>query len=240
MHQATRGPRLTAFFLGLCAAALLAGCNDRVLVIRRESPAAIPVAAPSINPQGPPPVVAIPLLERADADRREPDYTAILPGAERILTNLLQQELAGRTSFRLVDRRHVRQILGEHAIQRSFLADPKARKKLGRQLAADYLLVGTVAAYCAPYHELGRYATRVQIAEVSFSLDLVDVETGLKLWKVMHSGTGRRLLSDDAVRFTIDPVLDAIEENDRQDKARLADLPALAELLLKEALAGLK
>lgn len=232
--------RMRIWFAGVSVLALLAGCNSRYLEIHREPPNAIPAAPARIIAPDSRPVVAIPMLQRADDDRRERDYTAIMPGAEMTLTSILQQKLTNRPELTLVDRRHVQQILGEQAVARSALVDPARRKKLGRQLSADYLLLGNVAAFRAPFCRLGRYSTRVQVAEVVFSLELVDVETGEVIWKVVHSGTGRRLLSGDAVRFEIDPVMDTIEENRQQDKTRLADLAGLAELLLDEALATLR
>lgn len=80
----------------------------------------------------------------------------------------------------------------------------------------------------------------MDVSSVEFSLELIDVETGEKVWKVVHSGTGQRLLHGKTVKFAIDPVLDTIEENEDRDKAGLSNLSALAGLLIREATAPLR
>lgn len=228
-----------------CLAALVlavSGCNGRVLIMRRESAPAMNAGAPHLGQADEARIVAIPDLRRADQREgvHQPDYTQIQRAAERTLTDHIQGRLIGAKRLKLVDRRHVLQIMAEHAIQRSALADPAKRKKLGRLLAADYLLLGEVTEYRIINRPIGPYRTRVNISSVGFSLELVDVETGEKVWKVVHSGTGQRLLHGKTVKFAIDPVLDTIEENGDRDKAGLSDLSALAELLIREATASLR
>lgn len=139
-----------------CLAALVLaapGCNERVLVMRRERAPAMKAGAPHLGQTDEARVVAIPGLRRADQREgiHQPDYTQIQRAAERTLTDHIQERLIGAKRLKLVDRRHVRQIMTEHAIQRSALADPAKRKKLGRLLAADYLLLGEVTE--VPHHQ---------------------------------------------------------------------------------------
>jgi hypothetical protein len=225
-------------FVGAMAA-VWCGCGERVLIMHREQAPVADAPAPGFGNGEDMPVVAIPALQRPDQPGSR-DFAQVKTGAELDLTDRLQQKLSAAERFRLVDKRHVRQILGEHAIQRGVLADPAQCKKLGRQLAADYLLVGDVTAYKTEHEKLGPYRTLVEIAEVSFTLELLDVETHQKVWKVVRSGTGRRLLKDERVEFRIDPVLDTIVENSNQDRASLRDLSALADLLIDEATAPLR
>jgi len=222
------------------AGLFLSGCagSRQVIKIQLEQARRLIDVTPRFDKPGGKPVIAIPLLQRDDHPL-EPDYTRIERGAERVMTEQVERALTRADHLELVDRRYISRLMDELHFQSTDLVDESNRSHLGRLLAADYLLLGKVNRYLLKTYIKGSNRILVEIAEIAFDLEIVEVESGRVVWKSSHSGTGRRLLSSETVEFSIDPIRSVILENDCQDKSSLKDILALAELLVHEATATL-
>lgn len=211
------------------------GCTStRPVTVNPVVPPPLTCPAAKLRTQKTRPTVAIPEFMRGDMPE-EPDYTKLRPGAERLLAEHLEQKLIETGRFRLVDRRRIGRLMEELRYQSSDLVDPANRRKFGKQLAADFLLLGTVTRCVVRSRRIGPERIQVQVAEIAYTLTLDDVQTGEAVWKMVHSGDGLRLI-DSPAEFDVDPVREVVIENERGDQAVIRDIDRLAHVLLGESM----
>lgn len=93
-----------------------------------------------------------------------------------VFTQFLERELlnAGKVNF-VASSEEREQLRGERQDQQKGLTDAETMVKLGRELGADYMLVGSVNSVVDEIK--GKYAILYQV-----NLELIDLENNLKVW----------------------------------------------------------
>ena len=232
MHTARR---TGAGFIAALALAL-PGCasGPTVLVHREPATSASSSKAPGWKPSARLTVAVLPFA-RPD-DPLEPDYGRVKKGGAEELRMRFERDLVARAEFTVVDRAHVDKILQVQGAQASAVFDESRSQELGKLLAADAALFGKVDRYAVVTWTVGGRRARLDIAEVEFTVTLVELATGRILWKARHRGTARRSLPLPREEFDIDYASSRVIETKRHSKAMLSDLSRLADQLVKETL----
>ena len=235
MAGRANAPR-AGFIAALALALALPGCGSgpTVLVHREPATSASSSKAPGWTPSARLTVAVLPFA-RPD-DPLEPDYGRVKKGGAEELRMRLERGLVARPEFTVVDRAHVDRILEMQGAQASAVFDESRSQELGKLLAADAALFGKVDRYAVVPSTVGGHRARLDIAEVEFTVTLVELATGRILWKARHRGTARRSLPLPREEFDIDYANSRVIETKLYSKAMLADLGRLADLLVKETL----
>jgi hypothetical protein len=152
-------PKRAPFLLAL--AALLAGCTPSPRVYTGSVPA------------GPWSVAVIPLA----------NYTESVEAADRTAA-IVAVELAMRRRVRAIDPGVVEDALSREPWLLTDRIPPDVVQKLGQELGADALLVGSVLQYGY------RQAEGEQVPQISIMLRLLETTSGEVLWTAAHSRDG--------------------------------------------------
>ena len=138
--------------------------------------------------------------------------------------------------FLLVERSKIKEILDEQDLQIA-MSETGTARKVGRLVGADAVLLGAVAdfLYTSTYRKYaGGGFISLDIPVVSFSVRLVDVETGRILWTCDYSDTGRRFLRE---KYTIS--IGDVLEDPHAVQVPLGSLDRLAGEMAKECVNSL-
>lgn len=137
----------------------------------------------------------------------------------RDFEEVLKNRLVEHSRFEVVERRRLRQIMGELAISQSDLADPENRIKLGKLLSASAMIAGrmggsysekitTFKMKCRS-RDRGEYKctrrTREGTYNTSGSIDVIDIQSGRVIKsKLLNESCKSKTSATDAAPLRID------------------------------------
>ncbi|MFQ3582649.1 hypothetical protein J8C06_13335 [Chloracidobacterium validum] len=113
----------------------------------------------------------------AQKPANEPKRVAVAPFSQTVdakIVAVLESELANALAtycnLKLVERQQLGQVLSELKLSNSELVDPKAAQKVGKIIAADYLVLGEILDYGAArgaVSDRARIGAHIQLVEVA-------------------------------------------------------------------------
>ncbi|MDH4157312.1 MAG: hypothetical protein OEW00_08565 [candidate division Zixibacteria bacterium] len=152
--------------VGLTALALIAGCASN-MVARKRGDQPIP-ARPRIA-----------VLPFENLSGRE--------NAGDVVTDYFQSAMAADARFVTAELGETYDVLRRNRIRSSWLLTEEQINNLGKELAIDYILTGSILEYDEYENNyLGR------VPQVSFNTRLIDCSTGNTVWTAVSNGRGDR------------------------------------------------
>jgi TolB-like protein len=117
------------------------------------TPAAPPAAQPAPRPAAAAPAVAAPAPSAARAKVAVLDFknNGLLQGDAAVLVDLLSSALARTPRFQILERSNIERVMREAQFAKSDAADQSSQLQIGKMLAADYVVVGSVARVGSRY-----------------------------------------------------------------------------------------
>ncbi len=226
---------------------LLSGCMSQTISVLPSAPAQPEVhMAPQFKLAQ---IRSVAVLPFDDPSPREPEYVdSGNPALGRVavtkfpITNpgqYVQRRLENAlvsAPFLLVERDKTQKILDEQDLA-SAMSGTETARTVGRIVGADAVLLGGVEEflYISTYRKyLGGGFLSLDIPVVTFSVRLVDVETGRVLWTYSCSDTGTRFLREKYTVSTRDVLADPLAAG-----APLGGLDRLAREMMNECVSSL-
>jgi len=122
------------------------------------------------------------------------DNLSQYPNAGRIASDIMATSFYRSGKFRLMERNEVERISQLSRVHFPRKMDTRFARSLGKALQVEAVLIGSVTEYAYLDPTVGNPG-------VSFSVNLIDVETGRSLWVASHSRT-----SKDHFQYKKDPI----------------------------------
>jgi len=115
------------------------------------------------------------------------------PAGSDLLTDLLIDSFVNCGRFNLVSREHLEEILREQKLSREKISDPSTRLRLGKILAADALLVGSVQE-TPKFTEVVLHLINTETSSILFSKDAYEESKRLDDIRFMMDGLAQRFI----------------------------------------------
>ena len=132
-------------------------------------------------------------------------------GSAETVTGYITSELLSLGRFQLIERSELKALLDERDLQAADLVDSSQAAELGKILAVDAVVIGTVTEYDEDRESYNVYVTRVPVTtyKVGATLRMIDVATGEIIYAHSASGVSRSNITEagnDAAQKLLAPL----------------------------------